>query len=76
MTDTTTPTTQAPAAARPGTQRHPAGTGTSTASSPRVLVLDPGAMADPAEREQAFVQLLRYQAKVPPGPVDACSAAR
>ncbi|GAA2810864.1 hypothetical protein GCM10010441_39380 [Kitasatospora paracochleata] len=64
MTDTTTPTTPAPTAARPGAQRHPADTGTSTPSSPRVLVLDPGALADPAEREQAFVQLLRYQAQV------------
>ncbi|MEU9077022.1 hypothetical protein [Kitasatospora sp. NPDC048538] len=32
--------------------------------SPRVLVLDPSAIADPVEREQAFVQLLRYQAQV------------
>ncbi|MGW7444973.1 hypothetical protein [Kitasatospora sp. NPDC054795] len=68
MTDTTTPTTTrpapAPTAARPGAQRSPASTGTSAPSSPRVLVLDPGALADPVEREQAFVQLLRYQAQV------------
>ncbi|MFJ7250094.1 hypothetical protein ACIQWA_36420 [Kitasatospora sp. NPDC098652] len=71
MTDTTTPTTStttrptpAPTAARPGAQRSPASTGTSTPSSPRVLVLDPGTIADPVEREQAFVQLLRYQAQV------------
>ncbi|MFG2919008.1 hypothetical protein ACGF0D_39790 [Kitasatospora sp. NPDC048298] len=32
--------------------------------SPRVLVLDPGAIADPVERERALVQLLRYQSQV------------
>ncbi|WP_327072021.1 hypothetical protein [Kitasatospora sp. NBC_01302] len=51
-----------PAGAGPGAQRSPAISG--MPSSPPVLVLDPGALTDPAEREQAFAQLLRHQAQV------------
>ncbi|MEU3564184.1 hypothetical protein [Kitasatospora sp. NPDC006786] len=60
------PTHPVPAPAQgttgPGPQRSPANAG--TPSAPPVLLLDPGALADPVERERAFARLLRYQAQV------------
>ncbi|GAB2749826.1 hypothetical protein GCM10010442_80640 [Kitasatospora kifunensis] len=51
-----------PGAAGPVGQLSPAVPG--TPSSPPVLVLDPGALTDPVERERALAQLLRYQSQV------------
>ncbi|MGK4586232.1 hypothetical protein [Kitasatospora sp. HPMI-4] len=63
-TDTTTVPLpdQLPASAGPGTRHRPAAFG--TPSFPPVLVLDPGALTDPVERERAFAQMLRYQSQV------------
>jgi hypothetical protein len=70
MTGTITPTTTLPTpmqgATGPGAQRSPAATG--APGSPPALVLDPGALADPVERERALGQLLRYRSQVAQGP--------
>ncbi|MFE7524633.1 hypothetical protein ACFU7Y_02815 [Kitasatospora sp. NPDC057542] len=60
--DTTTVPDQRPAGAGLGAQRSPAAPG--ALSSPSVLVLAPGTLTDPVERERAFAQLLRYQSQV------------
>ncbi|WP_327071941.1 hypothetical protein [Kitasatospora sp. NBC_01302] len=68
MTADTTTTTDRPgrlqSGAGPGVQHSPPTPATPSLSSPPVLILDPGAIADPVEREQALARLLRYQIQV------------
>ncbi|MFJ2864062.1 hypothetical protein [Kitasatospora sp. NPDC087314] len=64
MTADTTALPNQPRTGSEPTPHRPATTGTPASGFPPVLVLDPGALADPVERERAFVQLLRYQAQV------------
>ncbi|WP_030055220.1 hypothetical protein [Streptomyces novaecaesareae] len=62
--DTTTALPNQPRTGSEPTPHRPATTGTPAPGFPSVLVLDPGVLSDPVERERAFVQLLRYQAQV------------
>ncbi|MFF2123507.1 hypothetical protein ACFVXH_39885 [Kitasatospora sp. NPDC058184] len=57
------PTTPVPSAPPPSPSPSPSSPPSPPPSAP-VLLLDPGVLADPADRERALVQLLRYHARV------------